>query len=165
MNSEQLKGSRNYEITCFVRVREASACAEASALPRRGYANDPQIIWQNLTPSAEIEAKIRKHITKLAKFFNRLSNCRVVIEVPHRHHHQGNIYHVQINLTVPGSELVVNRQPLAQQTHEDLHVAIGDAFENAEGQLKDYTQRQRSKIKTHVGGKSDDDRDSIPQSH
>ena len=117
----------------------------------------PQIIWQNLSPSNTIETNIRKHITKLEKFSARLSDCRVVIAMPHRHHHQGNICHVQINLTVPGGELVVNRQPPTQQTHEDLTVAIRDAFENAERQLKDYTQRQRSKIKTHVGGESDAD--------
>ena len=132
-----------------------------------------QIIWQNLSPSDTIEAKIRKHITKLEKFSDRLSDCRVVIEVPHRHHHQGNIYQVQINLTVPGGELVVNRQPSAQQTHEDLHVAIRDAFESAERQLQDYVQQRRGEIKTHLGGESDDDsaerslrqRNPIPQSH
>jgi ribosomal subunit interface protein len=133
----------------------------------------PQIIWQNLSPLDTIEAKIRKHITKLEKFSDQLSNCRVVIEVPHRHHHQGNIYHVQINLTVPGGELVVNRHPSAQQTHEDLHVAIHDVFESAERQLKDYIQQRRGEIKTHLGGESDDDsaerslrqRNPIPQSH
>ncbi|WP_309730705.1 HPF/RaiA family ribosome-associated protein [Chamaesiphon sp. OTE_75_metabat_556] len=122
-----------------------------------------QIIWQHLSPSDKIETKIRKHIAKLEKFADRLSDCRVVIAVPHRHHHQGNICHVQINLTVPGSELVINRQPPDQQTHENLHIAIRDAFESAERQLKDYTQQRRSEIKTHVRGESDD-RDPIPQS-
>jgi ribosomal subunit interface protein len=124
----------------------------------------PHIIWLNLSPSDKIEAKIHKHITKLEKFSDRLSDCRVVIAVPHRHHHQGNIYHVQINLTVPGSELVVNRQPPAQQTHEDLHVAIGDAFESAERQLKEYARLRRGEIKT-VRSESDGDGNSIPQSH
>jgi ribosomal subunit interface protein len=124
-----------------------------------------QIIWRNLTPSEESETKIRKHIAKLEKFAERLSDCRVVIEVPHRHHHQGNIYHVQIDLTVPGSELVVNRQPPAQREHEDLHIAIRDAFESAERQLKEYTQQRRGEIKTHLGGESDDERNPIPQSH
>ncbi len=125
----------------------------------------PQIIWQNLAPLDTIETKIHKHITKLEKFSDRLIDCRVVIAVPHRHHHQGNIYHVQINLTVPGNELVVNRQPPTQQTHEDLHVAIRDAFESAERQLKNYAQQRRGEIKTHVGGETDAERDSIPQSH
>jgi ribosomal subunit interface protein len=122
-----------------------------------------QIIWQHLTPLDEIESKIRKHIAKLEKFADRLSDCRVVIEVPHRHHRQGNIYHVQINLTVPGDELIVNRQPPAQQAHEDLHVAIRDAFESAQRQLKEYTQQRRGEIKTHLGGETDAG-DPIPQS-
>jgi ribosome-associated translation inhibitor RaiA len=124
-----------------------------------------QIIWQHLSPSDKTETKIRKHVAKLEKFAERLSDCRVVIAVPHRHHHQGNIYHIQINLTVPGGELVVNRQPPAQQTHEDLHIALHDAFESAERQLKDYAQQRRGEVKTHAGGESDDNRDPIPQSH
>ena len=143
-------------------------------LPTVGYApTTPQIIWQNLSPSDEIEAKIRKHITKLEKFSDRLSDCRTIIEVPHRRHHQGNIYHVQIHLTVSGGELVVNRQPPAQQAHEDLHTAISDAFESAERQLKDYARQRRGEIKTHSGDETDDDsaerslrqRNPIPQSH
>ncbi len=59
----------------------------------------------------------------------------------------------------------VSRQSSAQQTHEDLHVAIRDAFENAERQLKEYAQQRRGEIKTHAGGVTDDERDSIPQSH
>jgi ribosomal subunit interface protein len=125
----------------------------------------PQIIWQNLSASDAIEANIRKHIAKLEKFSDRLSDCRVVIEVPHRHHHQGNIYHIQIYLTVPGEELIINRQPPAQQAHQDLNLAIGDAFESAERQLKEYARQRRGEIKTHVGGEPDDDRDPIPQSH
>lgn len=109
----------------------------------------PQITWQNLSPSEAIEANIRKHIAKLEKFTDRPIDCRVVIQVPHRHHHQGNIYQVQINLTVPGGELVVNRHPTEHQAHEDPYLAIQDAFESAERQLKDYTQRQRGEIKTH----------------
>jgi ribosomal subunit interface protein len=117
----------------------------------------PQIIWQNLSPSDAIETKIRQHIAKLEKFSDRLSDCRVVVEVPHRHHHQGNIYHVQINLTFPGEKLIINRQPPGQQAHEDLDLAIRDAFESAERQLKEYTQQRRGEIKTHAGGETDDD--------
>jgi ribosomal subunit interface protein len=133
----------------------------------------PQIIWQHLSPSEAIEANIRNHIDKLEKFSDRPIDCRVVIAVPHRHHHQGNTYHLQINLTVPGGELIVNRHPPAHQAHEDLYVAIHDAFESAQRQLKDYEQQRRGEIKTHAGGETDDDsaerrlrqRDPIPQSH
>jgi ribosome-associated translation inhibitor RaiA len=123
----------------------------------------PQLIWQNLSPSDEIETKIRKHIAKLEKFTDRLIDCRVVIEVPHRHHHQGNMYHVQINLTVLGEKLIVNHQPPEQQAHEDLDLAIKDAFGNAERLLKEYARQRRGEIKTHAGGETGDDRNPIPQ--
>lgn len=133
----------------------------------------PQIIWQHLSPSEAIEANIRKQIAKLEKFADLVIACRVVIEVPHRHHHHGNIYHVRIDLTVPGGELIVNRHPPEQQAHEDPYVAIRDAFESAQRQLKDYAQQRRGEIKTHAGDETDDDsaerrlhqRDSIPKSH
>ena len=50
-----------------------------------------QITWQNLSPSDDIEANIREHITKLAKFSDRIVDCRVTIEVPHCHHDRGKI--------------------------------------------------------------------------
>ncbi len=124
----------------------------------------PQLIWQNLSPSDASEAKIRKHIAKLEKFTDRLIDCRVVIEVPHRHHHRGNMYHVQINLTVPGDELIVDRQPTEEQAHEDLDLTIQDAFESAERQLKEYARQRRGEIKTHAGAETGDDRNPIPQS-
>ena len=40
-----------------------------------------QITWQNLSPSDEISANIREHIAKLAKFSDRIVDCRVTIEV------------------------------------------------------------------------------------
>jgi hypothetical protein len=46
-------------------------------------------------------------------------------------HRQGTIYHVRVDLTAPGGEVVVNREPGEDHTHEDLHVAIRDAFDAA----------------------------------
>jgi ribosomal subunit interface protein len=109
----------------------------------------PQITLRNISPSATIEANIRKHIAQLDEFYDRIMDCRVMVEVPHRQHHQGKLYHVRIDLTVPGGELVIKRDPVERQTHEDLYVAIRDAFNSAERELKDYAQRQRGDVKTH----------------
>jgi ribosomal subunit interface protein len=92
----------------------------------------PQIALRNISLSKAIEANISKHVAKLDEFYDRITNCRVTIEVPHRHHHQGNLYHIRIDLTVPGGELVVKRDPPEHQAHEDIYVAIRDAFDSAE---------------------------------
>jgi len=34
---------------------------------------------------------------------------RVVVEMPHQHKHQGKFFNVRIDIGVPGSEIVVNR--------------------------------------------------------
>ncbi len=75
--------------------------------------------------------------------------CRVVVEAPHKHHHRGNIYHVRIDITVPDEELVVSRDPGQQQTHDDVYVAIRDAFKAARRQLEDYARKRRGDVKSH----------------
>jgi hypothetical protein len=61
--------------------------------------------------------------------------CRVVVESPHRHHHEGVLYNVRIEIRVPDAELVVKQQP-----DKDLDVAIRDAFDSARRQLEPFEE-------------------------
>lgn len=108
-----------------------------------------QITYRNLESSEPIEAAIRKEGEVLDKIFGRIMRCHVVVEASHKRHHQGNLYQVRINLTVPGKELAVSRMPDQQQAHEDLYVAIRDAFTAAGRQLESYASRKRRDVKTH----------------
>ncbi len=109
----------------------------------------PQITFRNMHPSDVLEQNIRERAEKLSEFYDRIMNCRVIVEMQHRHHHQGNIYHVRIDLTVPGHELVVSRDPGKDHAHEDVYVAIRDAFDTARRQLEVVARRQRSEVKAH----------------
>jgi ribosomal subunit interface protein len=108
-----------------------------------------QIRFRNMPSSEAVEANIHERAGKLDLFYDRITSCRVVVEAPHRHHHKGKLYHVRIDLTVPGGELVVNREPSKRATHEDVYVAIRDAFDAARRQLQDYVRRQRGDVKVH----------------
>lgn len=108
----------------------------------------PQITFRGLSSSDAIDAALRKHISKLEQFYDRIISCRVMVETSHRHQ-QGNLYHIRINLAVPGRELVVNRNPPEHQQNEDIYVAMRDAFNTAERELKDYAQLQRGEVKSH----------------
>jgi len=110
-----------------------------------------QITFRGLPPSPAIEKSIREHAAKLERFYDRLTRCRVVVESPHRRHNKGKLYHVSLDLTVPGAELVVNREPHQRHEHEDVYVAIRDAFNAAARQLEDYARRQRGEVKSHGG--------------
>jgi ribosomal subunit interface protein len=103
-----------------------------------------QIIFHNVQQSDAVEEKIRECVAKLEQFHNRMTSCRVVVDAPHRNHHKGKLYHIQIDLTVPGGEIIVNRNPSNNDSHKDIYVAIRDAFDAAKRQLQDYVQLQRS---------------------
>ena len=110
-----------------------------------------QISFRGMEPSDAVEAKIRERAAKLDRFFDHIMGCRVVVESPHRRHHQGKLFHVRVDLTVPGGEFAVTREPAEHHAHEDVFVAIRDAFDAAQRQLEDYARRQRGDLKTHEG--------------
>ena len=76
-------------------------------------------------------------------------SCRVVVEIPHKHKHKGDIFHVKIDITVPQGEVVVSKEPGQNQAHEDVYVAIRDAFDAVRRRLEDYARKQRGDVKTH----------------
>jgi ribosome-associated translation inhibitor RaiA/cold shock CspA family protein len=102
-----------------------------------------ELSFRNMDPSPAIETRVRQLAEKLQELSADLMSCRVVVEAPHRHHRRGNRYHVRVDLTVPGEELVASRYPAKRNAHEDVYVAIRDAFDAARRQLHDYKDRQR----------------------
>jgi ribosomal subunit interface protein len=108
-----------------------------------------QIIFHNMEPSDAVEANIKEKAAKLERFSEKITSCRVTVEAPHKHHHKGNIYHIAVDVTVPDAEIVVSRSPQDNHAHEDIYVAIRDAFNSARRQLEDYELKRRGKIKHH----------------
>ena len=103
-----------------------------------------QITIRDMENSEALETHIRQKAQKLDEFFNHIMSCRVVVEMPHKHHHQGKQFNVRIDIGVPGKEIVVNRDK-----HEDVYVALRDAFDAARRQLEDYGRRLRRETKSH----------------
>ena len=103
-----------------------------------------QVTLKDMPQSEAVEARIREKAEKLNRFYDRIMGCRVVVESPQRHQHQGKLYSVHIDLTVPGAELVANRAE-----DEDVYVAIRDAFVAITRQLEDFVRRQRGEVKAH----------------
>ncbi|OOG22975.1 30S ribosomal protein S30 [Thioalkalivibrio denitrificans] len=108
-----------------------------------------ELTFRNMDPSPAVEERVRTQIDKLGQFHDHIMACRVAIESSHRHHHKGNLYHVRIDLTIPDHELVVSREPSGHHAHEDVYVAIRDAFDAMRRQLQDAVRKQRGKVKHH----------------
>lgn len=109
-----------------------------------------QITFRHMDPSPAIEARIRQRAEELDQFFDRITSCRVVVECRHNRHQQGKLFEVRIDLTVPGSEIVVGRDPGMNHAHEDAHVAVRDAFDAARRRLEDHARERRGAVKLHA---------------
>ncbi|NVM21077.1 MAG: ribosome-associated translation inhibitor RaiA [Desulfobacterales bacterium] len=103
-----------------------------------------QITARHFDLTERLEDVIREKAKKLDRYYDQIMRCRILVEAPHRHHHKGVLYNVRIDITVAGGELVVKREP-----HEDLYVAIRDAFDAARRRLQDHARRQRGDVKHH----------------
>lgn len=108
-----------------------------------------QIRFHNLPPSDAVEANVRKRAERLERYCDEIISCRVTIDAPHKHHHQGNLYHVTIDVRTPGDESVASRAPAQRHAHEDVYVAIRDAFDAVLRQLQDQLQQKRGQVKRH----------------
>jgi ribosomal subunit interface protein len=109
-----------------------------------------EITFRNMDPSPSVEEVVRDKSSKLERFFDRIVSCNVTIEAPHRHQHKGKLYKVRIDIGMPGKDVHVNQEGPKNQAHEDVYVAIRDAFDAAARQVEDYARRLRGDVKTHT---------------
>ncbi|HUJ29560.1 MAG TPA: HPF/RaiA family ribosome-associated protein, partial [Myxococcales bacterium] len=110
-----------------------------------------QITYRGMKESDALSELVRTKVQKLERFYRRISSCRVLIEQPHHHKLRGEHFHVRIDLTVPGGELLVEREPSLRDRHKDAYVAVSDAFRSARRALQDHVHRRREFIELHAG--------------
>jgi ribosome-associated translation inhibitor RaiA len=95
-----------------------------------------QITFRHMESSPAVETRVRELANHLGVFSDRIQGCRVVVDSPHRHHHQGKVFNVKVQLTLPGEDVVVDMERPQRDGHEDVYVVIRDAFDAARRQLQ-----------------------------
>jgi ribosomal subunit interface protein len=103
-----------------------------------------QITLRDIEVSAAIEAEIQSKIQKLRRLYAHICSCHVVIEAVQKRQHQGKVYNVRIDLTVPRGELVSTRK----ESH-DVYIAVRKAFDALERRLESYVCKRQGRIKKH----------------
>ena len=112
----------------------------------------PEIEFQGMAGTPQIEDAIAKHVTQLEQRWGRITACRVVLKGPGQHHRTSGLYEVHIRLLLPdGREVNVERTPPADERHADLTFALDDAFKHARRQLQDQVRRAQGDVKYHEG--------------
>jgi ribosomal subunit interface protein len=109
-----------------------------------------QITFRHMDTSDAVAARLRERAAELERFFDRIVSCRAVVECRHPRRQQGNLFHVRVDLKVPGREIVFGREAAANHAHEDVYVAIRDAFDTTRRLLEDHVREARGDVKLHV---------------
>ena len=109
-----------------------------------------QVTFKNMDSSEFVEARIREKAAGLERFSSHITGCRVVVEAPNRRGQQGKLYHVTVHATMPkGIDIVASHQHRKDHQHEDVYVAIQDAFDAAARQIEDAARKLRGDVKQH----------------
>lgn len=104
-----------------------------------------QITFRNFPRSDAVEARIRAKAAKLEEFHARIMSCHVAVEELDRHRHQGKQFAVRLDIRLPGHAVVIDRDH-----HEDIYVALRDAFNAAGRKLEELARIQRGEVKAHA---------------
>ena len=107
------------------------------------------IQFRGMPHSVAAEMSARRWIERLRRVSNDILRCSVVVEIPHHHQQRDPLFHVRIELLVPDQVLAVTRDPGEQAAHDDVYVAISDAFRAARRRLQQYLAIRRREVKQH----------------
>jgi len=95
-----------------------------------------KITFRHMESSAAVETRVNELANHLGVFSDRILSCRVVVDSPHRHHHQGKVFAVKVQLELPGEDVVVDMERPQRDGHDDVYVVLRDAFDAAKRQLQ-----------------------------
>ena len=99
----------------------------------------PRLAVHNTTLSPVERADIRRRAIYLQRYYDRITDVRVTVEVPQRRHRTDReLYSVHVALAVPLGAIAIDRQP-----RRGLTTALDDAFQAARRRLQDYARRMR----------------------
>ena len=109
-----------------------------------------QVTFRNMKTSPALEARIRELAQKLERLSSQIMRCQVLVDAPHhQHHEQGALFDFQIDIAVPGKEIVIGHTHTKNPAHSNAYVALRDAFRVARRQLQEYERIRRRDVKEH----------------
>ncbi|WP_174907404.1 HPF/RaiA family ribosome-associated protein [Burkholderia diffusa] len=103
-----------------------------------------ELVFQGMPRSDALEAEAARHVSKLDRFRQDISHCRVNVVLDEKRDHQGKPFNIRIEITIPGHQLVSSKEH-----DEDVYVALRNAFSNVTRMLEDTGRKQRGRGKRH----------------
>jgi cold shock CspA family protein len=108
---------------------------------------DLKIQYLGFSESEAVSAAVWDYVEHLEKLYGPIISCTVVISNPHRKHQKGRIYHIKVRMHLSGADIIVDKGAEKNHAHEDIYVALRDAFDAAKRKLADFSRIQEGRIK------------------
>ena len=109
--------------------------------------NPVEISLRGISASGALERYIDSEARKLDKAYDGIRSSQVMVEALEREQGQAAKSAVRLIITLPGTEVVVNREH-----GDDVYMVLRDAFVAARLQLEDHLCRRNVKHGRHGGG-------------
>ncbi|MFL0808505.1 MAG: HPF/RaiA family ribosome-associated protein [Oceanobacter sp.] len=94
------------------------------------------ISFRDIEHSDAIEQQIREKADKLTSVFDDITGIRAVVAMPHNHSYKGKLAHVSLEVGLPGETVAITHDNHDNHEHEDMYVAVRDAFEKAHRKIR-----------------------------
>lgn len=109
-----------------------------------------RITFHGVQRSDAVEALLHDRVAELdARHPGRILSCHATVEASHHYRH-GRLYRIHLDIRVRDKQIVVTR-PRENHAHEDVYVAVRDAFDAATRQLDEHLRRRADAARTVEG--------------
>lgn len=104
-----------------------------------------RVTFRNADRSAALEAKLRRRAERLAALAQEVLACGVVVEALRRGWRRRRLFRVQVELAVPGEDVIARNDVNDEDTARDPYAAAREALGAAERRLLARVRRSRSR--------------------
>jgi ribosomal subunit interface protein len=106
-----------------------------------------EISFRDIEHSDAIEQNIRDKTAKLTSTFDDITGIRAVVAMPHNHSNKGKLAHVSLEIGLPGETVAITNDNHDNSDHEDMYVAVRDAFDKAQRKIRKIHNKRVDKSK------------------
>lgn len=108
--------------------------------------NPVEIALRGIPASNALERYIGEEAQRLHGICDHIRSCQLLAEAQQREKGQGTRLAVRLEITLPGTEVVVNREH-----GSDIYAAVHDAFAAAGRQLREHMRRRDIETRSRDG--------------
>jgi putative sigma-54 modulation protein len=103
------------------------------------------ISFRDIDHSDAIEQQIRDKAAKLTATYDDITGIRAVVGLPHNHSYKGKIAHVSLEVGLPGEVVAITHDHHDNTDHENMYVALRDAFDKANRKIRKIHEKRVDK--------------------